>query len=332
LLETDMTGTFTKYIGTGFEPHIKPAIPPKAKLAPGSKIDPVKCGKIPGVWEPKGWEGMYKELLIAPSKPNNLKTFDGWPTKNVVLRGGAFVGIDIDTDHRALAETLRRLAVQYLGAAPVRGRSGSCHSLLVYRLSDGADPVNKQTLSWRMSDDDPPEKKPQHMLEILGQNCNMMVEGIHPSEQPYEYESGRDLYSWGAENLSPIDGSRVAEFVEVARSAIEDAGGSIVSHGSSGTSWRDGPRHEIGDPALLAPSVELAIEALNWIPCEDLDRNDWLKVSVAFKAATGGVDQAHEAYVDWSLNYEPNTDDAIEDMWDSIRDASLEHSRIGWNR
>ena len=44
-----MTGTFSKYIGTPFEPDLRPGIPPGAKLSPHSQIDPNKCGKIPGI-------------------------------------------------------------------------------------------------------------------------------------------------------------------------------------------------------------------------------------------------------------------------------------------
>ena len=174
-----MTGTFSKYIGTPFEPDLRPGIPPGAKLSPHSQIDPNKCGKIPGIRHANGhWIGLYKEAQDIAATPDALGDWDRWETENVVLRGGNFIGIDIDTEDAVLAEELCRLAERQLGAAPVRGRPGSCRCLLIYQGAAAAA-IRKQNIIWRMPGESFDILKPRHMLEVLGAGCNMMVEGIH---------------------------------------------------------------------------------------------------------------------------------------------------------
>jgi hypothetical protein len=96
-----MTDTFSKYIGTPFESDIRPGIPPRATLSPDSKIDPEKCGKIPGLLGSNGWVGLHKSQQNHPAHPQLLKRWDSWGTESVVLRGGNFIGIDLDTESYA---------------------------------------------------------------------------------------------------------------------------------------------------------------------------------------------------------------------------------------
>ena len=79
----------------------------------------------------------------------------------------------------------------------------------------------------------------------------------------------------------------------------------------------------IGDPVHLAPSTESAIRALHAIPCDELDYDDWIRVTAAFKAATGGAEDAHDAYINWSRAYPDNTDEVAEAKWESVRDSAL---------
>ena len=208
-----MTGTFSKYIGTPFEPDLRPGIPPGAKLSPHSQIDPNKCGKIPGIRHANGhWIGLYKEAQDIAATPDALGNWDRWETENVVLRGGNFIGIDIDTEDAVLAEELCRLAERQLGAAPVRGRPGSCRCLLIYQGAAAAA-IRKQNIIWRMPGESFDILKPRHMLEALGAGCNMMVEGIHPSGARYEYRDHRDLLAWGAEKLPRVALEQIADFL-----------------------------------------------------------------------------------------------------------------------
>lgn len=318
-------GTFSKYIGTAFEGELRPGIPPGAKLSSGSKIDPQKLGKVPGIRGAEGrWIGLPRAMQDVQPPPNALKAWDLWGTENVVLRGGNFIGVDIDTDSASLAENFRRLAEEHLGAAPVRGRPGSCHCLLVYRHATDTAPILKQTIAWRMPGEAPCDK-PQHKLEILGDGGNMMIEGVHPSGHRYEYRDDKDLIAWGGDKLNNVNVQRVSEFIDQAISLIVSCGGIVASHSSSGT--HDGNRLPIGAPEHLAPNIEIAIIALNAIPCEELDYDDWIRVTRAFKAATGGNNDALSAYVEWSLDYSDNEEGVAEAKWDSVEESAL---GAGW--
>jgi hypothetical protein len=315
-----MTETFSKFIGTPFEKDIRPGIPPGAQLSPDSEVEPGKCGKIPGFLGPKGWAGLHKSQQNHPVHPALLERWDGWETANVVLRGGNFIRIDIDTDEEALAETIRAHTEEHLGRAPVRGRPGSCHCLLVYRHAPDTPPIRKQTIAWRMPGDDP-MAKPQHLLEIIGDSGNMMIEGVHPSGHRYQYSDGVDLIAWGGDNLSVVEVHRISEFVDAVIAVIIEHGGIIASHTSAGL--HDGSRLPVGDAAHLAPSVEVATEALNSIPCEELDYDDWIRVTAAFKAATGGTAEAWDAYVNWSLGYPGNDEGVADAKWESVQESAL---------
>lgn len=150
----------------------------------------------------------------------------------------------------------------------------------------------------------------------------MMVEGVHPAGERYEYRDGKDLITWGAENLTDVDVLRVSEFLDAAIALIVKRGGVIASHTSAG-SHDDGGRLPIGDPAHLASTPEIALAALDAIPCDELDYHDWIRVTCAFKAATGGSADAHDAYVAWTLDYPDNDEDDAEAKWESVQDSSL---------
>jgi hypothetical protein len=151
----------------------------------------------------------------------------------------------------------------------------------------------------------------------------MMIEGVHPSGSRYEYRDGKDLIAWGGDNLAAIDEAKIDAFFAEAEVLIANAGGMIARRSIGGPASASGGRRVIGDPAHLAPSTEGAIRALRAIPCGELDYDDWIRVTAAFKAATGGADDAHDAYIAWSLDYADNTDDIAENKWNSINDAEL---------
>jgi hypothetical protein len=318
-----MTGVFSKYIGTPYQPHIRPAIPPGATLAPNCKVEPEKRGKVPGLWSGKDWIGLPGVFQDKAASSSSLAGWDKWPTENVALRtGDKFNGVDIDTEDGGLAAALRATAERILGPAPVRGRPGSARCLLAYRLAEGAEPIRKRTLAWRMPGEDP-GAPPTHQLELLGAGGHMMIEGVHPSGARYAYCDGKDLIAWGADNLASVDEAAIETFFAEAEALIATAGGMIARRSVGGPSATPGGRRVIGDPAHLAPSTEAAIRALHAIPCDELDYDDWIRVTAAFKAATGGADDAHDAYIDWSRAYPDNTDEVAKGKWESVRDSAL---------
>lgn len=318
-----MSNVFSKYIGTPYQPYIRPAIPPGATLAPKSKIDPAKCGKVPGLWIDEAWIGIPGIFQDKMTSAGSLAGWDAWPTENVALRTGeVFVGVDLDTEHTALADLICAAAERFLGRAPVRGRPGSARCLLVYRLVEGAEPIARHTVAWRLDDEDP-GAPPAHKLELLNARGHMMIEGVHPSGTRYEYRDGRDLIAWGGDNLVAVDEIRIGEFFAEVEALIVFVGGTVASRSIGGPAPALGGRRPIGDPAHLAASTESAIRALHAIPCAELDYDDWIRVTAAFKAATGGADDARDAYIEWARDYPDNTDEVAEAKWNSFNDSAL---------
>lgn len=272
------------------------------------------------------WQRLDRAPRVFQDKAASLSSlagWDTWPTENVALRTGEkFNGVDIDTEDAGLAEAIRAAAERILGPAPIRWRPASARCLLAYRLTDGAEPIRRRTLAWRLPGEDP-DVPPEHQLELLGAGGHMMIEGVHPSGSRYEHRDGKDLIAWGGDNLAAVDEAIIESFFAEAEALIATAGGIVARRSIGGVPAAAGGRRVIGDSAHLAPSTESAIKALHAIPCDELDYDDWIRVTAAFKAATGGADDAQDAYVEWSRVYADNTDDVAESKWESVRDSAL---------
>lgn len=84
----------------------------------------------------------------------------------------------------------------------------------------------------------------------------------------------------------------------------------------------------LGDPTFRAPSLEWATRALNRIDPGQLAREEWLKVTAAFKAATWewGELTARFIWDQWCAKYPTNNVGENEKLWRSIRET-----KTGWN-
>lgn len=82
-------------------------------------------------------------------------------------------------------------------------------------------------------------------------------------------------------------------------------------------------RHDLGDPKTKAPSFEWAAYALGKINPGTLGRDDWLKITAAFKTASHFGDEAasRAAWDAWCAQYPANDLAENEKLWRSIRDT-----------
>src|SRR5271156_4956388 len=83
-----MTKIFSKYLSTPYQPYIRPATPPDGPLAPNSRIEREKRGKVPGLWSGKDWIGLPGFLQDKSASSSSLAGWDTWPTESVALRTG----------------------------------------------------------------------------------------------------------------------------------------------------------------------------------------------------------------------------------------------------
>lgn len=89
-----------------------------------------------------------------------------------------------------------------------------------------------------------------------------------------------------------------------------------------------GGRHELGDPALAAPSLEWIDQALALADPNDLDRGEWIALTSAIKQAGWSLTDPQTLFDKWSnwcARYAANDPGENLKQWNSIRDTEL-----GW--
>lgn len=92
-------------------------------------------------------------------------------------------------------------------------------------------------------------------------------------------------------------------------------------------------RHELGDPKLAAPSIDLLIKALYLMNPNELSYHEWMAASAAFKQAGWTLAEEQQLYDIWSQwcsgYHGANGNDPAENqkIWRSFRDT-----QVGWGR
>jgi putative DNA primase/helicase len=265
-------------------------IPPGAQLTPTSKIDASQLGKVPGRKLPNGlWAG-YDWRKHEPT----IDDVRGWAIAgaNIGLRSDRFPAVDIDCTDDSLAQIIADAALAKLGAAPVRvGRWPK--RLLVFRT---AEPFSRMRL-W-ISDR-------KHLVEILGQGQQYVVEGIHPgTKRAYEWRPQQIL---DASGLTPITREQAAEFLNYLAEAL----------GALGiTTEREGDGRPVTHTAaadqqsLVAPSMDALREAVRCIPNTNLtfpSRQDYVTLGYAIRGACGDDEgEGQSIFMEWAMKWEGN--------------------------
>jgi len=285
-----------------------PVIPPGAEIA-GFFKGAVQVGKVPGrqlgsgKWYPYKWDAQP-----APSPT----AADLW---------GAGVGLACDQGLRAVDidcrdETLSAaLAAATMGVAPGGAlRIGRApKQLLLYRATG---PMRKAKL--RFTRPGLAEGAKPECVEILADGQFFVADGTHPDTlQPYRWPNGRPALA----DLPLLGDAQAAALLEAWRAAIEGFGGHVLGGGGSGGG--DGGSAE----ALLAPgddeaAREAAVEAALAAAPMARDRDDWIAVGIAVKAAGGTLEQ----WQTWSEKWGPEDPADLARRWEGFR----EPYRVGW--
>jgi hypothetical protein len=319
-----MISPFQKYLGTELVPELLAIIPPGVQLSAGSTVDSKHLGKVPGIYNPVTgmWSGR-RDWLEGFATEALIKGWSLYPDPNVGIRTKYFPGIDFDIDLDWLVRALLPIAEKHLGPSLVRGREGSPRVMLIYRLAQGAEPIRTFCLKFTL----PETGSTQHAIEILGDGRSFVLEGRHSKGGRYGWKDGIGPIDYGPEKLSPVTVEELRAFVAAVKDKLVAVDATIVSGKSSevGSSASGGQRRGIGDPALMAMSLDTLKKALELIPCEKIyERGEWFKLVVAAKAGCGGSEEFYENVVlPWCLRYEKNTKDYVRKTWDCIKTAQL---------
>ena len=275
--------------------------PPGAPISPNSGLTADDLGKRPAKQGNRGWYG-YNWLHGQPSE-EEVMAWCSWGA-NVGLRGTYFPALDIDVLDPKLAAAIRQLALKELGQAPVRvGRAPK--QLLVYRLE--GEPFKRMAV-----------KLPgNELVEFLGEQRQYLVYGTHPSGVEYKW-LGSNLWDIPPSKLRSVSCEAVTAFLSL---LAEQYGGEVVGQRQSQL-----PENQTD---LLAPSMEALSDLLRSITNEFDERDDYIAVGMATKAA-GQEDEeaAFDLFLEWAQRWEGGDNDA-----DTVRaDWRRMHPpfRIGW--
>ena len=292
--------SFDDLAAKGYLAELLPIVPPGARISSYSR-DPEglaeKAGKVPGKLVSDGWVGFAAWTKFSASAPN-LPIWTSWGA-SVGVQTRRLPAIDIDVDNALLAARIGAAADGLLGPTAAReGRDG--RSLRVYRAVEGFSPA-KRTVSWF----DGPAKQ---AVELLGSGQQFVAEGIHPvTKRPYRWSE--PLAARAA--LPAVDEARWNELAEMIAFVVEMAGYEVLV--ASGRGQEDGADQD----SLRAPSVAALAAAMNAAP-NDVPYDEWIKVGVAIKAASGGSNEGRDVWMRWSLKWPGNTESAALEKWASF--------------
>lgn len=290
-------------------------IPPGATLTENSKIDPAELGKTPGnrvvggKWCGYNWRGTeVTEHLAARWEQDGA---------NIGFQAREFPAVDIDCTDALLSKTIRDHVELALGEAPVRiGRAPK--ALLIYRTSI---PFGRMRL-W-IKDESHDEGEMGHLVEILGDGQQYVVEGIHPvTGQPYTWE--RPLAT--PAELCEITNEHASQWLDDLQADLEFLGYTCRREGTGRTAVE---RELIGQDQHRAPSLEALRDVVAAIP-NNLDfagRDDYLRMGYAIKAAGG--DEALPVFLEWCDRWEDgaNDPDTVEADWGRM----IPPYEVGWS-
>lgn len=303
-----------------------PIIPPGAKVASKSAVDPSQAGKIPGRFDFKtnkwwGLNGAWPTIGLTPRQQAESARF---PTDNVGLRAEQWPAIDVDVSSEEARDLVEGIVNFRLGNAPARSRSNSPRVLFVFKRI-GDEPIRKMRLVFQ------DKEGVEHAVEVLGLGQQFLIAGKHPSGAYYEWRENADLATWGANGLTKITASEVRAFMDDLVREVQNKGWTVVRdirlRPTAG-----GAGHAVTELEPVV-DVDLALAALNSIPNTETVlpmREDIVGVLAALKAAIGKEalsSRIHDAVVEWATKYDWADRDYAEAVW-----QSLTHVRVGPER
>jgi P4 family phage/plasmid primase-like protien len=276
----------------GFLPLVS-VIPPNAPLSPDSRIHPSQCGKVPGRRNANGTWGGYN-WLGHEVRAADVKAW-AHAGANIGIRAEFYPAVDIDSLDPWLTAEVERLALQFLGPAPVRvGRAPK--RLLMYRTGE---PFVRAAALVRMGGD-------THLVEVLGKGRQYVIQGQHPSGSQYTWNTPLDQIE--PEKLTWITPAQVETFLTTLKDLLEIVPGVEVERVG-------GKVHDRTPQAdLLAPSIEALRACVAAIPNADLmfpERNDYVQFGYAVRAAAGEEheEDGYEVWCEWLTRWDGGTND-----------------------
>lgn len=278
--------TFKQWADAGFD--VIPVVPPGARISPMSKLHAAEAGKIPGRLNPYGfWTGLQGWATV----PVDAALWDTWGA-SIGLRTKNFPAIDIDVMDEGLADEISRIAFSVLGSAPTRvGRAPKRTHL--YRTDA---PFKRMRLRFQR------EGEAAHLVEVLGDGQQFVVDGIHPGTgKPFGWDRRPD----GPTDLTTTDAERAEAFLDDVATLVTALGYTVTRQGAARASGSPPPVQ-----TELAGDLEQIREAVGLLPNTSAlfpERDDYLKVGYAIRAALPEhPTEAFDLWWGWCQKWEGN--------------------------
>lgn len=222
--------------------------------------------------------------------------------RNIGLKTARFPTLDVDVLDNELARTIREMVYGYFGkAVPCRvGQAPKC--AYVFRLKGGNFP--KRYIQIVRGEE-------RYRIEFLAGGQYVVIAGMHPSGTPYLWDSAPV-----AGELPEVGEAEADELLDLAADAAVKHGYEIVGRRAL-ASASDAPPQE-----SLEGSVADVSKFLSIIPNDLSDRNEYLRVGFAIKAALPRYPEEafrlwHEWCLRWTLGH--NDEETILRDWEGLK-------------
>lgn len=301
------TNHFEDLHALGYQDLI-PIIPPEAPLSERSKIREKDRGKVPGRKNGASWAGFPKWQDYQATR-EDLATWHKWRA-NCGLRTGDVFGLDVDITDEPVSSDICEFIQRRVGRAPMR-IGNAPKALLVYRCDS---PTYKRKARFRLPDGS------EHAIELLGKGQQFVAHGVHPKT--------KRLYRWrntDTGTLPPLkelieltDDTRDTLWASLLERMVEHHGAELIDDTAGSKQERTpiGAPQMLGDPEALKEAIEL-------LPNDNLDYDDWIRLVAAIKAGFGGDEDYYPVFERWCLKYAGNTPEDVRRRWDSVTSSEL---------
>ncbi|MBW4034114.1 MAG: hypothetical protein HIU90_01445 [Proteobacteria bacterium] len=192
--------------------------------------------------------------------------------------------VDIDIDDPDRAGTVKSLAIEMLGDAPLRWRGNSPKVLLVYRAATG-EPVKQSIVGAGHSK----EPGKSNLIEVLGLGQQFVGYGTHPSGAEIQWQA----------NLLENPRDTLPAVTEDAIRAFLAAAAGIIGAPTPKAETDHQPDHQPSQFGPGADGLDVA-GALACIPNLTRDWDHWCRIGMATFAASRGSPEGYAAWCAWS--------------------------------
>src|SRR5687768_16635384 len=189
-----------------------------------SKLHAAEAGKIPGRLNGYGfWTGLQGWATV----PVDAALWDTWGA-SIGLRTKNFPAIDIDVMDEDLADKISHFAFSVLGSAPTRVGRAPKRTHLYWT----DQPFKRMRIRFQR------EGEAAHLVEVLGDGQQFVVEGIHPGTgQPFGWDRAPQVPT----DLTIIRAVDVEAFMDALAEKLVEWGYTVTRSGAARASGSPPP-------------------------------------------------------------------------------------------